>query len=477
LRRIGPAGRCCATGRTTEDSVIFSKSMVRPRIAALCVAVGIGIAAAGGAWAQADEDAQGPGGGSADALNLPANIQMFGKFDPKVRKATAIVNGFIITDTDVDQRLNLVLAANGQQVAPEEKDQLRLQVLRNLIDETLEIQEAKANDITVPSSDIDQTFNRVSAQFKQTPDQFAAFLKSKGASASSIRRQIEGELAWQRVLSRKVEPFINVGDDEVKQVIARLNASKGAKEFHVGEIYLSTTPATDAQVHANVDRIFDQLKKGGSFVAYARQYSEASTAAVGGDLGWVRAEQLPDAIGHTLLEMQAGMISPPIAVPGGYSIIALQDTRQVLTADPRDALLSLKQLTINFAKGTTQESASPRVAALAEATQKMGGCGAAKDVADKLGAEVVENDNVKVRDLPPALQQQVAAMSIGQSTTPFGSLDDGVRVLVLCGRDDPEQSDAPSFDQIYNQMEEERVNMRARRYLRDLRRDAVIEYR
>ncbi len=454
--------------------MISTMRMVWPRRAALCLAAACAIAATGHALAQADPDSDSP---SDNALNLPANIQIFGKFDPKVRKATAIVNGFIITDTDVDQRLNLVLAANGQTVSPEEKDQLRLQVLRNLVDETLEIQEAKANDIVITPDEINQTFTRVSGQFKQTPNQFAAYLKSKGASAASIKRQIEGELAWQRVLGRKVEPFINVGDDEVKQVIARLNASKGAKEYHVGEIYMSATPTTDTQVHANIDHVMDQLRKGGSFVAYARQYSEASTAAVGGDLGWVRAAQLPDSIAAVLPQMQPGQISPPIAVPGGYSIIAVQDTRQVLTADPRDAVLSLKQMSMTFPKGTTQDTAGPRVAAFAEATQKMGGCGAAKDVAAKFDADVVENDDVKIRDLPPTLQSQVTAMSIGQSTTPFGSVEDGVRVLVLCGRDDPQQSGAPSFDQIQGQMTEERVNLRARRYLRDLRRDAVIEYR
>ncbi len=71
----------------------------------------------------------------------------------------------------------------------------------------------------------------------------------------------------------------------------------------------------------------------------------------------------------------------------------------------------------------------------------------------------------------------MTALSIGQSTSPFGSVEDGVRVLVLCGRDDPQSSGAPSFDAIYNQMEQARVDQRARRYLRDLRRDAVIEYR
>lgn len=451
--------------------MIFRNGTGWRRRAALRVAMLVGVAASGGAFAQDDM----MGGDS--PLNLPNDVQVFGKFDPHVRKANAIVNGFIITDTDVDQRLNLVLAANGQEVGQQEKDQLRLQVLRNLIDEALEIQEAKSNDVTVDRAAIDQTYTRVAGQFKQTPAQFSTYLRSKGSSEASIKRQIEGELAWQRVLGRKVEPFVNVGDDEVKNVIARLKASKGAREYHIGEIFMSSTPATDAQVQANISRIFEQLKKGGSFVAYARQYSEASTAAVGGDLGWVRAEQLPQQIGEVLPQLQTGQVTPPIQVPGGYSIIALTDERQVLTADPRDALLSLKQISITFPAGTTQSSATPRVAAFAEATSKMAGCGAANDVAAKFNANVVANDDIKVRDLPPQLQSQVAAMSVGQSTTPFGSVEDGVRVLVLCGRDDPQEAGAPSFDQIYNQMEEQRVNLRARRYLRDLRRDAVIEYR
>jgi peptidyl-prolyl cis-trans isomerase SurA len=81
-----------------------------------------------------------------------------------------------------------------------------------------------------------------------------------------------------------------------------------------------------------------------------------------------------------------------------------------------------------------------------------------------------------MRDLPPALQQMMLPMQVGQATQPFGSLDEGVRVLVICGRDEVDQS-APSYDDVYNQLNEERVNARARRYLSDLRRDAVIEFR
>ena len=68
------------------------------------------------------------------------------------------------------------------------------------------------------------------------------------------------------------------------------------------------------------------------------------------------------------------------------------------------------------------------------------------------------------------------SLAQGETTPPFGSVSDGVRVLMLCGRDDPQAAGGPSFDELMAQMEDERINKRAQTYLRDLRRDAVIEY-
>ena len=260
-------------------------------------------------------------------------------------------------------------------------------------------------------------------------------------------------------------------------MIDRLKAGKGTQEFRVGEIFLSSTPETAAETRANASRIVQQLRQGASFQAYARQFSEASTAAVGGDLGWVRAEQLPEPLAQAAQTLPVGQVSDPIPVPGGFSVIAVQDTRQLLTADPRDAVLSLKQLSIAFPAGMSKAQAEPLIARLAQTTQSMGGCGGAEETAAKIGGEVVSSDQVRVRDLPPVLQNALLKMSIGQATTPFGTFEEGVRVLVLCGRDDPDTTGEPSYQQVYAQLEEQRVNMRARRYLRDLRRDAVVDYR
>lgn len=395
---------------------------------------------------------------------------------PSVVKATAIVNGDIITQTDIDQRLALMVISSGGRLPAEEVERLRQQVLRNLIDETLQIQAAKAEKIEVKPADIDRTLGRVAQNNKQTVEQLSALLAANGSSITTMRRQIEAEIAWTRLQRAKIESSVSVGEDEVKAVLDRMNASKGTEEFRVGEIFLSANAGNETQAMANANKILEQLRAGAPFAGYARQYSEASTAAVGGDLGWVRPEQLPEPIAATLRQMGPGQVSNPISVQGGLSIIAVQDTRKVLTADPRDAVLSLKQVSVSFPKGTTRAQAEPIVARFAEAARTIGGCGGADKIAADFDGELVQSDQAKIRDLPVALQRMMLPMQVGQATQPFGSIDEGIRILVICGRDE-DTAAAPSHDEVYAQLNEERVNLRARRYLRDLRRDAVIEFR
>ena len=166
----------------------------------------------------------------------------------------------------------------------------------------------------------------------------------------------------------------------------------------------------------------------------------------------------------------------PVQIPGGFVIMLLLDKRQILMADPRDAALSLKQISISFEPDVSQEEANAKVQKFAEAVSSIRGCGDAARAAGTVGASVVDNNSIRVRDLPEQLQSAMLQLQVGQATPPFGSLQDGVRVLLLCGRDDPEVAEKPDFKQIMDQIENERIGKRAQRYLRDLRNDAIIEY-
>ena len=301
------------------------------------------------------QDQRTPQANTTATLNLPENPQVFGTPLPSVVKATAIVNGEVITQTDIDQRLALLAIANNTPIPADEIERLRQQVLSNLIDETLQIQAAKAEEIEITDADIDKTVERVAGNAKQTPEQMADYLKARGSSIRSIRRQIQGEIAWRRLQSKKIESTISVGDEEVQAVIDKLNASKGAEEFRVGEIFLSANSSNEPKSQANMGKIFNALQQGGSFVGYARQFSQV---VVGGGrrrprlgaAGAAARRSLPAPSGRC----GPGMVSQPIKVPGGYSIVAVQDIRKILTADPRKRGAEPKQVSVSFPTGTTR---------------------------------------------------------------------------------------------------------------------------
>src|SRR3954471_1283929 len=195
-----------ATNRESRENLTVAPAFRVNRTRALIAGATIALAAASGAMAQDNDQSDNqPTPNSSDSLKLPQNPEVFGNAMPSVVKATAIVNGDVITQTDIEQRLQLLVIANGGQIPPEERQRVSEQVLRNLIDETLEIQAAKQEKIEVKKSDIDKTLLRVAANVKQTPDQLAAYLDSHGSNIKSMRRQIEGEIAWQRLQHAKIE--------------------------------------------------------------------------------------------------------------------------------------------------------------------------------------------------------------------------------------------------------------------------------
>lgn len=408
-------------------------------------------------------------------LDLPANLQIFGKADPNIRKPTAIVNDVVITGTDVDHRVALIVGLQKINIKPEERDQLRVAMLRQLIDETLQIQEAKANEITVEPKEIEQGFTRVSRNFGRTPEEMRTWLKQNGSSERSVKRQIEAEMAWSRLLRRRVN--INVGDAEIEAMIKRMEEAKGSDEYHVYEIYQNATADRAQEVFAGMQKMIQQMRDGSPFDYLARTYSESSTKAQGGDLGWVRPGMLPDALAKAAQEMQPGQVAGPIELPTGFSILYLAEKRQVLMPNPLDAQLSLRQLTITFAPGTTEAQATARAADFAKATQAIKGCGDVAKVATAENADVVDKDGIALGSLPAALQNIIMPLQVGQVTQPFGTIQDGVRVLVICGRDEPKMANMPTVDQLRDKIEDERVSLRGLRMMRDLRRDALVEYR
>jgi peptidyl-prolyl cis-trans isomerase SurA len=390
-----------------------------------------------------------------------------------VQSIEAVVNDQVVSAYDVDQRLSLILASVNAEVTPEQKQFLRRQAMQNLIDEKLQIQEAENFDVIISDAEVDETLTAIGQQYRMTPQQFDAYLKRAGASLDALRSQVRAEIAWSRLVRGRYRQQITVGDEEVQAVLDKLQQSQGQSEYLLSEIFLIVdVPARAAEVRANAERLVEQLRGGAPFQVVARQFSEAATAAGGGDLGWVPQGQLAEEVVKALGGMRANQISDPIETPGGYYIMLLRDRRKILDADPADTQLSLHQYLFESAAGETMEAAMSRAA---RATQSISSCQNLPEPATLGAKEGGRLGVMRLGDLPPDAQERLERLEVGRAAAPF-PVPNGARVLVLCERTVPEVR-VPTFDAVSESLTQQRLSLMARRYLRDLRRDAIIDYR
>src|SRR5437667_7769591 len=107
------------------------------------------------------------------------------------------------------------------------------------------------------------------------------------------------------------------------------------------------------------------MRQGARFSAVAQQFSQSATAAVGGDIGWVRAEQLSPDLGKAVAQLRPGELSPPIRTGAGYYLLLVLDRRSGRTgASAEEAVLHLVQVVFPLPPQATE---AMRRAALTEA--------------------------------------------------------------------------------------------------------------
>lgn len=395
-----------------------------------------------------------------------------------IQKIEALVNDEAITAYDVGQRMGLVLLATGQQISSQEDlMQLRQQVLETLINEKLEVQEAKEYEVPVPDEEIYAVYDRVARSYNRTPDNFDQLLQQYGTSTQALVQQIEAEYAWQTLVNGRYNTYVAVNDQEIDQLLEEMKANAGKQEYRLSEIYLIVNdPSQDERVKATAQRIRDQMESAYQFGEMARQFSQSTTSAQGGDLGWVTQDQMRPEVYEAIKDMNIFDVSQPIKTSGGYYLVALTDRRKILATDPLDELLRLRQIGWFFTADTTQEEALEWYDDAEKKVAAFDSCQNLDTFVNSLG-EVVSRDlgEIALKQLNPELRDIIGDMEPNSATPPINT-PDGFMIFVVCGRRMPETS-LPDPEVLQQQIETQRISLMARRYLRDLRRDAIIEYK
>ena len=395
-----------------------------------------------------------------------------------VQRIAAVVNEEVVTIRDLALRIDLVIASTRFEDTPDNRGRLRSRLLRQLVDERLQLAEAKRLGISVAPADIDRRLTSLARENNMGRDQFEQVLKQNGIDIDALIQQITADIAWGRIMQLRLRPLAVVSDEEIDDALSKFESARGQPEALVAEILLPV----DLRDHEDealraAQRLVDQIKAGASFTAVARQFSAGATASTGGEIGWLLPGQLSADLDDVVQALNVGQISEPIRGVGGYTILTVKERRTALAADPLATTVTLSQFVSPFDRGAPAsiiEEARQKASAMASVAA---GC----DDLDRRAAAARAPASGRLgtfalRDLPPDVRNLVATLPLGRGSQPLQS-DAGFRVVMVCERVAPPEAKAPTRADIQAGLESRRVVLLAQRYLRNLRRDAFVEIR
>jgi len=401
----------------------------------------------------------------------------------------AIVNDYVISEYDLDQRTALFLATSGVRPTKDTLPQIRAQVLRSLEDEILELQEATKHKISVNKTDVDKALQNIADDNHLTVAQIITSITNNGVVIETFRQQVAAQIIWQKLVAARYGTDILINDSQVDEALDRLKKGADKPQFLLSEIFVAVDrPEDEMNVKTSAEQIVLQIKQGAPFTAVASQFSQTPSAADGGDVGWVVQGQLSEDLDRAIAELRPGQIAGPIRAEGGFYVVQLRDRREpfgtvvqetkVEVADPM-AALPLDRLLIPLPPNPDAMLKQRAMLLATNVKSQVRACADLPNVANQLtGTVYTKLGQMLPKDLNPELRDALAKTGPGEVVEPFFS-PAGLEIIMRCDPAPPKlvAFELPSRDQLQQQLFVQQMTIYAKSYLRDLRRDAVVETR
>ena len=391
-------------------------------------------------------------------------------------RVVARVNDDAITDFDLSQRVLFAIRTSGLTDSPELRQRMAPQMLRQMIDERLQVQDAKKLGVKPSDSEIAGRYAEIERAAGLGQGQFKQYLQSVGVAPDIATQQIEAQIAWGKIIRRKVRSQVDVSEAEVDDTLSRMRSNVGKTETRVAEIFVPVDRADGVdEGKRSADRIIEQLRRGAPFGAVAQQFSQGASAASGGDLGWVLPGALDPSLDAAIEKTQPRTYSEPVRSGAGWHILYVVDRRPFAAARPDDVKLNLVQLTLSLPANASPEEINR---ATADAQKAMSGVRQCSDLHVQArqikGSTSGDLNGLRAGDLAanPQMYEQIPRLPIGGTAGPF-RVAEGLQVVALCSKVGGDGM--PTREAIQQQLLIQKLDAAGRRYMRDLRRQATVD--
>ncbi|MFL2834422.1 MAG: peptidylprolyl isomerase [Alphaproteobacteria bacterium] len=384
-----------------------------------------------------------------------------------IQAISAIVNDEVISRYDVQQRVQLIISTSGIQPTKDNIVRLENQALRSLVNEKIQLQEASKLDVPSSDDEINLMLERIANGNQMSGEQILQLINSQGVKSDTLLNQIKAELLWNKIVRGRYGSYINVNEDEISIVYDRTIESIGKEQYEVSEIFIGyENEEEEKEANILAKRLVEQLREGVAFAPVAQQFSQTSTAGQGGYLGWVTDGQLDKSINSKLKQLGKNQISEPIKTLNGIYIIKLNERTEAGGKNPLRNQFDL--MTVTFEKNNRSDAEN--------FSKDFVSCKRIEQLVEKYDEKEINSLGKRIlSELPKELHQELLSKYAGE-TLNLRVSGDYIDLILICDRKDDiglQVSRENIEDNIYSQ----KIGMMSRRYLRDLRRDAVIEYR
>ena len=383
-------------------------------------------------------------------------------------EVAAVVNDSVVTTFDVRQRIKLMLISSGGQIPADAMGQVQAQALRDLIEERLKLSETDKYEVEVSEGEIMEELSMMAAQSNISTNQLLETLQGAGISVNSLKEQVKSQIAWPQLVQGRYRDRVRVSEDEIEDTLDRMREDASKEQFLVSEICIPVdNPAQAQQYYEGSMQLIEQMRRGVPFAVVAQQFSACTTAAVGGDLGWVRAGELPEELDNAVRNLPTGSVTNPIPSEGAFMILAVRDKRDATIAG---------EPTFTLAYASADESLGNASAHAAldkiQAAEVCSGRALRIDMGKGVGYALLEN--VTLDKIDPRFRPFIEDLKRGDQS-PVIEADGAYHAAYVCDKD--EGLGLPSREAIENRIYARQLGRISQQYLRDIERDSMVDIR
>ncbi|MDR2609770.1 MAG: SurA N-terminal domain-containing protein [Rickettsiales bacterium] len=353
----------------------------------------------------------------------------------------ADVNGEPISNLDIEKRVNLINSLFHTQNGKE----LRLQILRQLIDEIIIVNEAQRLNIKLSDEELnDVVVSFLTQSFKIKDDEIAQYIKEHGIDLYILKKQIKCQLLWGKIIETRIVPFINISDKEV-------NDAKGQIEKPDYLITFQEFIIPDQKDKSMAEDLVKKLRDSNNdFIPEPPIKMRKAT---------VNLNQMKGNLKSALEGLETGDIAGPVSLSEGYSIVKVIDKVQ-LDHVLLESTLKLKQVVVKSSESSLDDLKEQKV-----------NCLNFDKLADNLKLPNAKEFEIKMRDLNPDLQALFSKTGVNEIVE-FRE-NSTARLMMLCDI----KSNTADTEAIKQQIYQQKIMIQSNLLLDDMRKNAAVSYR